>query len=138
VLPAGAVKVATAYAVTVNTHDARPGKDHGFLDSYLRARPYLTPHLFAVVTTPSRRGDLEWGQWQEAQATVTVQVQRVALPDGAPLPTATAAYLRVQFRQVVTAHAPGASGGVQAGAVTLVATRTSAGTWLVSQLLVDT
>ena len=137
-LPAGAVKVATSYAVTVNTHDARPGKDHGFLDSYLRARPYLTPQLFTVVTTPSRRGDVEWGQWQQAQATVTAQVQQVTLPDGAPLPTATAVYLQVQFRQVVTAHAAGASGGVQPGALTLVAARTGSGKWLVSQLLVST
>jgi hypothetical protein len=138
VLPAEAVRVATAYVKTVNTHDARPGKDRGFLDSYRRARQYLTPELFALVTAPSRRGDYQWGQWQRAQATVAVEVQRVAVPDGAPLPTATTAYVRVQFRQVVTPHLAGAPGGILTGAVNLVATRGSDHTWRVSQLLADT
>src|SRR5205814_6100798 len=115
------------------------GKDHGFLDSYVRARPYLTPQLYALVTAPSQRGDYEWAQWRQARATVAVQVQRVALPDGAPVPTATTAYVRVQFRQVVTPHAASASNaaGVLPGAVTLLVTGTG-GKWLVSQLLADT
>jgi hypothetical protein len=138
-LPAGAAAVATEYVKTVDAHDARPGKDRGFLDSYARARPYLTPELFALVTAPSQRGDYQWAQWRQAQATVAVQVQRVALPDGAPVPTASTAYVRVQFRQVVTPRAAGASAaaGVLPGGVTLVATR-SGGKWLVSQLLADT
>jgi hypothetical protein len=138
-VPAGAAAVATGYVTTANAHDARPGKDRGFLDSYVRARPYLTPQLYALVTAPSRRGDYEWAQWRQAQATVAVQVQRVALPDGAPVPTATTAYVRVQFRQVVTPHAAGAStaAGVLPGAVTLLVARTGT-KWLVSQLLADT
>jgi hypothetical protein len=137
-IPAAAVRVATGYVQTANAHDARPGRDSGFLDSYLRARPYLTPQLFTLVSTPSQRGDYQWAQWQQAQATVSVQVQRVAVPDGAPLPTASTAYVRVVFRQVVTAHAAGASGGTVTGEVTLVASRSGTGGWLVSQLLAST
>jgi hypothetical protein len=138
VLPPEAVRLATAYVSTANAHDARPGKDRGFLDSYRRARPYLTPELFALVSAPSRRGDYQWEQWQRAQATVAVKVQRVAVPDGAPLPTAATVYVRVQFLQVVTPHLPGAAGGAVSGAVSLVATRGGDQKWRVSQLLAGT
>jgi hypothetical protein len=138
VLPAEAVRVASGYVGTANTHDARPGRDRGFLDSYLRARQYLTPALFAVVSAPSRRGDYQWTQWQQARATVAVAVERVAVPDGAPLPTATTAYVRVHFRQVVTPHVAGTQPSTVTGAVSLVATRGSNHTWLVSRLLADT
>jgi len=138
VLPAEAVRVASAYVSTANTHDARPGRDRSFLDSYLRARQYLTPKLFALVSAPSRRGDYQWTQWLRAQATVAVDVQRVAVPDGAPLPTATTAYVRVQFRQVVTPHVTGVPASTATGAVSLVATRGSDHKWLVSRLLADT
>jgi hypothetical protein len=138
VLPAQAARVASGYVSTVHTHDARPGKDRAFLDSYRRARQYLTPELFALVTAPSRRGDYLWGQWQRAQATVAVEIQRVAVPDGAPLPTATTAYVRVQFRQVVTPHVAGVPGDFLTGAVNLVTSRGSDRTWRVSQLLAGT
>jgi hypothetical protein len=130
-------RIATAYVQTVNTHDARPGRDADFLASYRRARPYVTASLYRLITLPSRRGDYQWAQWQAQQATVGVRVQQVAVPDGAPAPTATTAYLRVQFRQVVTPHAGGAAPSTVDSALTVVATRSRSG-WLVSRLLADT
>lgn len=138
-LPAEPAEVARAYVVTVNTHDARPGKDRGFIDSYVRARPYVTPQLYALISAPSRRGDYLWAQWSAARATVAAQVLRVAVPDGAPLPTASSAHVRVQFRQTVTGHAPTAKPEQPAlDAVSLVVSKGSDGHWLVSQLLADT
>jgi hypothetical protein len=130
---------ARAYVTTVNTHDARPGKDHGFIDSYVRARPYVTAQLYALISAPSRRGDYLWAQWTAAQATVAAEVLRVAVPDGAPAPTAASAHIRIQFRQAITAHAPGAKAEPPTlDAVSLVVTKDSNGHWLVTQLLADT
>ena len=82
-------------------HDARPGGDKSFTDSYARTRPYLTDALYREVTAGSRRGDYEWAQWLAGKATVGVQVLKAGVPDGAPAPTATTAYVRVEFRQTV-------------------------------------
>jgi hypothetical protein len=136
VLGSGPADAARSYVLTADAHDARPGKDHGFLDSYLRARRYVSTSLYALITAPSQRGDYLWAAWTKAQATVTVQVLRVAVPDGAPPPTPNTAYVRVQFRQVVTPHA--ATGGRPAStddAVSLVVTKDGHGHWVVTQLL---
>lgn len=136
VLGAGPAAVARAYVLAADSHDARPGKDHGFLDSYVRARPYVSDSLYALIAAPSQRGDYLWATWTKAQATVTVQVLRVAVPDGAPPPTPNTAYVRVQFRQLATPHA--ATGGRPTGtddAVSLVVTKDAHGHWLVVQLL---
>jgi hypothetical protein len=130
--------VARAYVLTVNTHDARPGKDHGFIDSYVRARPYVTPSLYSVISAPSRRGDYLWVGWSKQQATVAAEVLRVAVPDGAPAPTPTTAHVRVQFRQVVTPHVGGAATPATLDAVSLVVTKGRDGHWLVTRLLADT
>jgi hypothetical protein len=142
-LGAAPARVAAGYVRTANSHDARPGRDRGFVDSYVRARPYLTAQLYALVSAPSRRGDYLWAQWTAAEASVSVSVLRVAVPDGAPAPTATSAYIRVLFRQVVTPHVAGAgtataTATASVDAVSLVATRGSDGTWRVSRLLPDT
>ncbi|MEN3357442.1 MAG: hypothetical protein V7637_1424 [Mycobacteriales bacterium] len=130
---------ARAYALTVNTHDARPGKDAGFIDSYVHARPYVSPQLYTLISAPSRRGDYLWAGWVKLHATVTAEVVRVAVPDGAPAPTATSAHVRVQFRQLVTPHVAGARAPAPTlDAVSLVVTRNSDGHWLVTQLLADT
>ena len=129
---------AVGYATAANTHDARPGGDRAFIDSYRRTRPYVTPELFAVVTTESRRGDYEWAQWTAAQATVRVEVVAVGVPDGAPAPTARTAYARVQFRQVVTPTVGATAEQATDGAVSLLLTRADGGRWLVSRLLADT
>ena len=129
---------AVGYVTAANTHDARPGGDKAFTDSYRRTRPYVTPELFALVTADSRRGDYEWAQWLAAQATVRVQVVAVGVPDGAPAPTATTAYARVQFRQVVSPTAGATAEQVSDGAITLLETRASGGRWLVAKLLADT
>jgi hypothetical protein len=130
---------ARAYVLTANTHDARPGKDRGFNDSYARARPYVTAQLFALISAPSRRGDYLWAQWAAARATVAAEVLRVAVPDGAPAPTPTSAHVRVQFRQTITPHAAGgAVGPATLDEVSLVVTKASDGHWLVSQLLANT
>ena len=128
--------VAVGYVTAANSHDARPGRDRAFADSYARTRPYLTDELFRQVTASSRRGDYEWAQWLRQEAVVRVEVVAVGVPDGAPAPTATTAYVRVQFRQVVQP----VSGGEQAtdGAATLLVSRDRSGKWLVSRLLADT
>jgi hypothetical protein len=139
VLDPAPAAAAAAYVTTVNTHDARPGKDHGFIDSYVRTRPYVTAPLYARIAAPSRRGDYLWAQWTAAQATVTVAVLRVAVPDGAPVPTAASAHVRIQFRLTITPHAPGATiDPPKLDAVSMVVSKGSDGHWLVTQLLADT
>jgi hypothetical protein len=138
-LPKAPVDIARAYALTVNTHDARPGKDKGFIDSYVRARPYVSAQLYALISAPSRRGDYLWIGWAKQQATIATQVVRIAVPDGAPVPTPTSAHVRVQFKQTVTPHVAGAKAAPPAlDAVSLIVTKGSDGKWLVTQLLADT
>ena len=138
-MPAGPARAAAAYVVAANSHDARPGRDAGFLDSYSRAKPYVTPRVLAQITAPSRRGDYLWAQWRAAAAVVTVRVRQVAVPDGAPVPTATEAYARVRFDETVTPSAPGAGAArTTPGAVVLLLRRSPTGTWLVARLLADT
>ena len=99
---------AVGYVTAANTHDARPGGDRAFADSYRRTKPYVTPELYRLVTAASRRGDYEWTQWTAAQATVRVRdrrgrragrgagadrddrVRAGAVPPGASRPTAGA------------------------------------------------
>jgi hypothetical protein len=128
---------ATSYVITANTHDARPGHDKAFADSYRRTRPYVTPQLYALVTADSRRGDYEWAQWLAERATVKVQVLAVGVPDGAPVPTATTAYAQVQFRQLITPTVAGGTARASDGAVNLLLSR-AGDEWLVSRLLADT
>ena len=64
-----------------------------------------------------------------------MQVVAVGVPDGAPGPTGSEAYVRVQFRQIVTPAAGAAR--TTDGAVNLLLSRTSSG-WLVTRLLADT
>jgi len=115
--------VAVRYVTVANTHDARPGRDRAFGDSYRRTEPYVTPELFRLATAESRRGDYEWTQWVAAQATVRVEILAAGVPDGAPAPTATTAYARVHFRQVVTPTVGATTEQVSDGAVTLLETR---------------
>jgi hypothetical protein len=129
---------AVGYVTTANAHDARPGRDKAFADSYARTRPYVTDELYRLVTAESRRGDYEWAQWLAAQATVRVEIVAVGVPDGAPAPTATTAYARVQFRQVVSPTTGATAEQVTDGAITLLETRADGGRWLVSRLLADT
>lgn len=129
---------AVGYVTAANTHDARPGGDRAFIDSYRRTEPYVTPELFKVITAASRRGDYEWSQWVAAQATVRVEIVAVGVPDGAPAPTATTAYARVQFRQVVSPTTGATAEQVTDGAITLLETRGSDGRWRASKLLADT
>jgi hypothetical protein len=129
---------ATGYVVAANSHDARPGRDKAFTDSYARARPYLTDALYRqITTTDPRRGDYQWRQWLTGKATVEVTVLASGVPDGAPAPTATTAYTRVQFRQTVrpTAGAQGPTSTVDV--LNMLVTRSSDGRWLVSRLLAD-
>lgn len=127
---------AVGYVTTSGSHDARPGGDTSFLDSYRRTRPYVTDKLFAEVTAGSRRGDYEWGQWRAGKATVTVAVQRTGVPDGAPAPTATTAYVRVVFTQTVRPTAGAGGPTVTTNALNLLVSRTD-DRWLVAQLLAD-
>lgn len=128
---------AVGYVTRSGSHDARPGADRSFLDSYRRSRPYLTDALFAEVTAPSRRGDYEWAQWLAGRATVTVAVQRTGVPDGAPAPTATTAYVRVVFTQTVRPTAGAGGPTVTTNALNLLVSKAADGRWLVARLLAD-
>ncbi|HEV7655073.1 MAG TPA: hypothetical protein VGP36_10150 [Mycobacteriales bacterium] len=128
---------AVGYVVAANTHDARPGGDKAFTDSYARTRPYVTDAVYRSVTADSRRGDYEWSQWLAGKAIVKVDVLAAGVPDGAPAPTATTAYARVAFRQIVTPTAGAGGPTMTTGALNLLLSRGSDGRWLVSRLLAD-
>lgn len=128
---------AVGYVTTANSHDARPGKDRAFGDSYTRTRPYVTDALFKLITAENRRGDFEWSQWTKAEAQVSTQVVAAGVPDGAPAPTGTTAYARVEFRQVVTPTAGAGGPSTSTGALNLLVTKQGE-QWLVSELLADT
>jgi hypothetical protein len=128
---------AVGYVTAANTHDARPGGDKSFLDAYTRTRPYVTDALYKEVTAASRRGDYEWAGWLAGKATVQVQVLKAGVPDGAPAPTATTAYVRVEFRQTVRPTAGAEGPRTTMDALNLLVTRGSDGRWLVSRLLAD-
>lgn len=129
---------AVGYVTAANTHDARPGQDKAFTDSYTRTRPFVTDAVYKLVTAESRRGDYEWGQWVASQATVAVTIRAAGVPDGAPAPTGTTAYARVEFEQVVTPTAGAGGPSRSDGALNLLITKASDGRWLVSRLLADT
>jgi hypothetical protein len=129
---------AVGYVVAANSHDARPGHDRAFTDSYARARPYVTARLYDQITSADpRRGDYEWRRWLAGKATVTVDVIATGVPDGAPAPTGTTAYVRVQFRQVVRPTAGAEAPTTTVDVLNMLVTRGSDGRWLVSRLLAD-
>jgi hypothetical protein len=128
---------AVGYVTAAGTHDARPGADKSFLDSYRRTKPYVTDGLFKEVTADSRRGDYEWAQWLAGKATVEVAVLRTGVPDGAPAPTATTAYIRVVFTQTVRPTAGAAGPTVTTNAINVLVGKAADGRWLVSKLLAD-
>lgn len=136
VLLAEQVAVATRYVTTVNTHDARPGRDRGFQDAYHRAQPHVTPDLYGLISAESRRGDYLWAKWTARRAVVSVRVLGVGVPDGAAGPTESTAYVRVLFRQEVRP----AGGAVETAesSLNLQLARHSDGRWLVARLLADT
>lgn len=129
---------AIGYVVAANSHDARPGRDKAFTDSYRRARPYLTADLFRqIMAVDPRRGDYQWRQWLAGKAIVEVTVLATGVPDGAPAPTATTAYTRVQFRQTVRPTAGAQAPTSSVDVLNMLVTRGSDGRWLVSRLLAD-
>jgi hypothetical protein len=129
---------AVGYVVTANSHDARPGRDRAYTDSYARARRFVTADLYRqIAAADPRRGDYQWAQWLTGKATVGVQVLRAGVPDGAPGPTATTAYARVEFRQTVRPTAGAAAPTSTVDALNMLVTRGSDGRWLVSRLLAD-
>ena len=93
--------------------------------------------VFTEVTADSRRGDYEWAQWRAGKATVTAAVQRTGVPDGAPAPTATTAYVRVEFTQTVRPTAGAGEPTVTTNALNLLVSKAADGRWLVAQLLAD-
>lgn len=129
---------AVGYVVAANSHDARPGRDKAFTDSYGRARPYVTAGLYQqIVAVDPHRGDYQWRQWVAGKATVEVAVLATGVPDGAPAPTATTAYVRVQFRQTVRPTAGAQAPTSTVDVLNMLVTRGGDGRWLVSRLLAD-
>jgi hypothetical protein len=97
----------------------------------------VTDGLFKEVTAASRRGDYEWAQWLAGKATVEVTVLRTGVPDGAPAPTATTAYIRVVFTQTARPTAGAGRPTVTTNAINVLVSKAADGRWLVSKLLAD-
>jgi len=113
-------------------HDARPGKDGSYDDAARRAGAYVSKDLAEQLTTASAGSARQWQQWTQAQALVTPEISRVAVPDGAPAPTADTAWVRVWYRLTVTPAAGKPTGTDEQVALKLQ--RSQAGTWLVAAL----
>ena len=68
---------------------------------------------------------------------MAVTVVRTGVPDGAPAPTASTAYIRVVFTQTVRPTAGAGGPTVTTNALNLLVSRSADGRWLVSKLLAD-
>ncbi|MGY3677264.1 hypothetical protein [Streptomyces sp. TE33382] len=127
--------VATAsrrFVLAWTGHDARPGKDGSYDDAARRAGAYVSKDLAEQLTTTSAGSARQWQQWTQAQALVAAEISRVAVPDGAPAPTADTAWVRVWYRLTITPAAGKPTGTDEQVALKLQ--RNQAGTWLVTAL----
>ncbi len=131
-VPAPAAQVAAGFITALNSHDARPGHDHGLHDANARTRPYVTDRVYTQIVDPQTRTSAAlWQQLTAAGAVTSVNVKKVAVPEGAPAPTAQQAEVRITY--TVTTSGPNLhntrplSQGMQVSA-------TPAG-WRVDQLL---
>ncbi|MCM2430891.1 hypothetical protein [Streptomyces sp. RKAG337] len=113
-------------------HDARPGKDHSYDDAARRATVYTSHDLAEQLSTSSAGTARQWKAWTEAKARVTAEITRLAVPDGAPAPTADTAWIRVRYRLTVTPAIGRPSATDEQVALKLQ--RDQAGSWLVTAL----
>ncbi|GAA2970644.1 hypothetical protein GCM10010519_02320 [Streptomyces lactacystinicus] len=131
-VPEDVATAARRFLLAWTGHDARPGKDGSYDDAARRAGAYVSKDLAEQLTTTSPGSARQWQQWTHAQALVAAEISRVAVPDGAPAPTADTAWVRVWYRLTVTPAAGKPTGTDEQVALKLQ--RSQAGTWLVTAL----
>ncbi|WP_432139660.1 hypothetical protein [Streptomyces sp. bgisy154] len=131
-VPEDVATVARRFVLAWTGHDARPGKDGSYDDAARRAGAYVGKDLAEQLTTTSAGSARQWQQWTQAQALVAAEISQLAVPDGAPAPTADTAWVRVWYRLTVTPAAGKPSGTDEQVALKLQ--RSQAGTWLVTAL----
>jgi hypothetical protein len=97
-MPVPAAQVAADFITALNSHDARPGHDHGLHDANARTRPYVTDRVYTQIVDPqTRTSAARWQQLRAAGAVTSVNVKKVAVPEGAPAPTAQQAEVRITY-----------------------------------------
>jgi len=97
-VPAPAAQVAAGFITALNSHDARPGHDHGLHDANARTRPYVTDRVYAQIVDPqTRTSAARWQQLRAAGAVTSVNVEKVAVPEGAPAPSGQQAEVRITY-----------------------------------------
>ncbi|WP_328372940.1 hypothetical protein OG800_49365 (plasmid) [Streptomyces sp. NBC_00445] len=113
-------------------HDARPGRDASYNDAARRAAAHADHDLAAQLPRTTPGTTRQWQQWSADKAQVSATITRIAVPDGAPPPSADTAWVRVRYRLTVTPATGSASATDEA--VVLKLQRSTAGSWLVTAL----
>lgn len=141
-VPPPAAQVAADFVTALNTYDARPGHDRGLHDANARTRPYVTDQVYALIADPQTRNSATlWQQLTTASAVTSVHVDKIAVPEGAPAPTAQRAEVRITYTvttigQAATGQVTSASALPSAQTLSqgMQVTATAAG-WRIDQLL---
>ena len=95
---APAAQVAADFITALNSHDARPGHDHALHDANARTRPYVTDRVYAQIVDPQTRTSAAlWQQLRAAGAVTSVNIEKVAVPEGAPAPSGQQAEVRITY-----------------------------------------
>ncbi|MFJ9574707.1 hypothetical protein [Streptomyces bacillaris] len=131
-MPDDIAAAARHFVLAWSGHDARPGKDSSYDDAAHRAAAYSSKDLAEQLTTNSAGSARQWQQWTRSKALVAAKISRIAVPDGAPEPTADTAWIRVRY-QLTTTPATGRPSSTDEQ-VALKLQRDQAGTWLVTAL----
>lgn len=131
-LPDAITTAARRFVVAWTGHDARPGHDTSFNDAAGRAAAFADKELGKQLAVNSPGSTRQWQQWTTAKAVVTAKITNVAVPDGAPAPTADTAWVKVRYRLTVTPAAGRPDSRDQQ--VVLKLGRVPAGSWLVTAL----
>lgn len=131
-MPEDVAGAARQFVLAWAGHDARPGKDGSYNDAAHRARAYAGKDLAVQLTTDSASSTRRWQQWTQANTVVTAEITQIAVPDGAPEPTADTAWARVRYRLIVAPAAGQPSSTDEQVALKLQ--RDQAGAWLVTAL----
>ena len=131
-IPADVAAVARRFILAWASHDARPGKDASYDDAAERAAAYADRDLARQLPNSSASTARQWQQWTKTEARVSADITRIAIPDGAPAPSADTAWVRVRFRLTVSPAAGHTSTTDEQAALKLQ--RSADGHWLVTAL----
>jgi hypothetical protein len=131
-LPDAILAVARGFVLAWTGHDARPGQDASYTDAAERAAAYTDRPLAAQLVLPTPGTARQWQQWTAAKARVAADITQIAVPDGAPAPTADTAWVRVRYRLTVTPAAGRATSSDEQ--VVLKLERSTANAWRVTAL----